>query len=502
MVSTQLPLRYGFGFNEQDSDGKTLLHRATIDKSVSQVKAILDAGGSVDIKDHNGYEPLHYAAIADDLEIFELLLRFGADVNAECQLGRSPVHLAISNKQMIDLLRKHGATMSKQDDRGDTALHLALTNPLVHSKEESVIDALLSDTSALNLDNNAGFTPFHRFVDQEYNADTLKYLARALNLGADINHALPDGRLPAQIFLAKAEGLPSVLSSQMNDALKIFLSKGLDPLTSSPNGSSAFTLVLEHQLRQYHGDQTDMTLLTDICSSINTVAMSEDGNSVLHELCSRCDRFSLSSSRMLGELVDTVLNRGGNPNIQNRKGETPLLLLTRVTRRSFDWLPRHNLDWEGIIKKLLSFGADPMLQDESGKCALFQAAEAKPPLSDLGPLLIAAAGGKRPWPDLPYLDADKRVWWQNWNLAMQLDHWAEEKNLLAFRGTRSDKLMVRAEKVLAEDRLEKATKLSCEGDPDKQEAHRKYFASILRDCRTKNVRIDMKYLDYLLELCQ
>lgn len=433
--------------------------------------------------------------MADDLEIFKLLLQFGADINAKGQLGRSPIHLAISNKQMIDLLRQKGASISKQDDRGDTALHLALTNSPINLGSDSVIDALLPYTPDMNLANKTGFTPFHRFLDQEYDADTLKYLARVLDLGADINYALPDGRLPAQVFLARAEFLPRRLKSSMNDVLERFLARGADPLTSFPNGVSIFIRLVENQFRRPGTFDEGLTLLSNICNSMKTGPINEDGNSALHELFLRC-HFSWRTMDEAEQLVSTILTRGGDPNLQNRKGETPLLLLLTMKGIS----PSPEISMVKMMQKLLSFGADPLLQDLSGKCALYEAAEIFSSKDIIDPFLIAASERKEPWPHLQHQTADERAWWEHWNLAMQADYWTEIKTLPAPCDRKWPEM--RANRLLVEKHLEKATKMSVEGDLDKQETHRKYVAGILRDCRSQNIDLDLKkWFDYLLKLC-
>ncbi|KEF58383.1 uncharacterized protein A1O9_06309 [Exophiala aquamarina CBS 119918] len=390
--STHVPLHYGFGLDEQDSNGKTQLHRATIDKSLDQVRTILFAGASVDIRDHSGHQALHYAAIADDLEIFKLLLQFGADVNAE---------------------------------------------------SDSVVDALLAYTSDMNLANKAGSTPFHKAVDQEYDAPTLKYLARVLDLGADINHALPDGRLPMQVFLARTVSLPVELNIHMNDVLKRFLAKGPDPLTSFSNGVPIFIRLGENQLGGF--------------------------------------------------------GRSGEGKTLKSQGETPLrvLVMKRVLGTTMKpFMVR-------MIQRLLCSGADPLLQVLTGRCIFYESASQIDNEAVRLLIMTVAAERKEPWPHLQCIHVHERAWWEDWRLAMQADYWTEAETPAADDGGEQLNLVFTrsAKRMLANKHLEKAKKMSYEGGLDEQETHRKYVAGILRDCRLQKVDIDLKYFHYLLELC-
>ncbi|KAK1770065.1 ankyrin repeat-containing domain protein [Phialemonium atrogriseum] len=151
--------------NQQDSEGKTRLHRATINGSMDEIKELLHSGAAVHLKDFLGNEPLQYAVGALNSKATDLLLRFGANANTKGNMGYSPLHLAVEHGAILDKLLFHGAAPCAQDDEGNTPLHIAISTPSAYSKHpKSVIDSLLRSGSDVNLANKAGITPFHKLL--------------------------------------------------------------------------------------------------------------------------------------------------------------------------------------------------------------------------------------------------------------------------------------------------------------------------------------------------
>src|SRR5262245_21020228 len=70
------------------------LAKATRDGELKAVRAQLDAGVDVNVRDADDNTPLHLAAIYAGPECVELLIKQGADVNAANKLGATPLHRA------------------------------------------------------------------------------------------------------------------------------------------------------------------------------------------------------------------------------------------------------------------------------------------------------------------------------------------------------------------------------------------------------------------------
>jgi ankyrin repeat protein len=74
------------------------------------LKALLDKGADVEVKDGAGRTPLMMAAKAGQIEAVRLLLEKGASVTAKAANGDTALKLAGNKKEIADLLRQKGAT--------------------------------------------------------------------------------------------------------------------------------------------------------------------------------------------------------------------------------------------------------------------------------------------------------------------------------------------------------------------------------------------------------
>jgi hypothetical protein len=198
-----------------------------------------------------------------------------------------------------------------------------------------------------------------------------------------------------------------------------------------------------------------------------------------------------------------LLNRGAMPNQKNSEGQTPLSLL-----------------FSGYIAKLkqviccastlLAHGADPTILDSEGNSPLIKAAK-KLNSDELKSLLIAymardCRSSVAQSPPAESSDDRPRLVWEEWDLALQEEIWADAKGHILVPSSNEwpksidEKLRDAAFKVLAEKHLDLAKRLF-EGDPDKKEKRRVLVSTILRDCRSRNWGPEWKFVDYLLTLC-
>lgn len=93
------------------------------------LKALLDAGSSVDLPDPSGFTLLDSAIVANRVDIARLLIERGANVNFVDEKGMTPLMYAASidfgDSAMIDLLIKSGAKRDVKSKDGLTAGELA-----------------------------------------------------------------------------------------------------------------------------------------------------------------------------------------------------------------------------------------------------------------------------------------------------------------------------------------------------------------------------------------
>lgn len=88
-------LKNGADIDQQDENGKTLLHEAANAGNRRLVKLLLDNGADVGIKDKDNNGVLHFASKRDDNKLLKLLMDTGRlNVNISNNHGSTPLHVA------------------------------------------------------------------------------------------------------------------------------------------------------------------------------------------------------------------------------------------------------------------------------------------------------------------------------------------------------------------------------------------------------------------------
>jgi pectate lyase len=106
----------------------TTIHVAAMLGDRERVKAFLNQGIAVDLKDTNGRTPLYYGVLAGNAELVRFLAEQGADVNVQEQGSQAtPLRHAVvrQDKDIVEILLVHGADIDISDRRGLTPLDLA-----------------------------------------------------------------------------------------------------------------------------------------------------------------------------------------------------------------------------------------------------------------------------------------------------------------------------------------------------------------------------------------
>ena len=134
----QALLDAGADVDAQDEQGITALMLVSSDTYAYRdvkVKVLIDAGANVNAQDHDLYTPLMYAASLGTPENLRALLDAGADVNVRNKYGANAILLAIrddtsadSVHEKVQLLLKAGADAFASDGEGMTAWSYAQEN--------------------------------------------------------------------------------------------------------------------------------------------------------------------------------------------------------------------------------------------------------------------------------------------------------------------------------------------------------------------------------------
>ena len=126
--------------------GKTPLHwAAEASEAPGVVKALLDAGANVNVRDRASLTPLHWAAEASETPgVVKVLVDAGADLEAKInEFGATPLHQAAAHSEtpgVVKALLAAGANIDPRNEGGWTPLHAAAS----YSDSPDVVKALLA----------------------------------------------------------------------------------------------------------------------------------------------------------------------------------------------------------------------------------------------------------------------------------------------------------------------------------------------------------------------
>uniref|UniRef100_A0A673A0B6 Euchromatic histone-lysine N-methyltransferase 2 n=1 Tax=Sphaeramia orbicularis TaxID=375764 RepID=A0A673A0B6_9TELE len=113
--------------NAQDSGGWTPIIWAAEHKHVDVIKALLNRGANVTVKDKELNVCLHWAAYAGNVDIAELVLNAGCSLSSVNMHGDTPLHIAAREGYLecVVLFLSRGADIDIMNREGDTPLSLA-----------------------------------------------------------------------------------------------------------------------------------------------------------------------------------------------------------------------------------------------------------------------------------------------------------------------------------------------------------------------------------------
>jgi ankyrin repeat protein len=80
---------------QTDGDGRTPLFYAVAKDDANRVRALIEAGANVNVRDKNGETPLHLAAREFRLAAAAMLLAYGAKVDTQDNQGNTPLFRAV-----------------------------------------------------------------------------------------------------------------------------------------------------------------------------------------------------------------------------------------------------------------------------------------------------------------------------------------------------------------------------------------------------------------------
>ncbi|KDQ10187.1 hypothetical protein BOTBODRAFT_164122 [Botryobasidium botryosum FD-172 SS1] len=214
-------LAAGGDVEDVDSAGKTRLHYAAGWASLPMVRLLIELKANVHARDNDGRQPLHLAALRQTFssgrsEVMRLLLDAGAELDATDSRGDTPLSLAKAVHALCDA----GADVDAADAHGDAPLHYA-----TEGGSASAVQLLLGKGASPLERARDGTSPLHNALVLMRHPDGSRAVASLLGASVDVNTANNNGSTPlhcaaslgassAVLLLLKVGANPRALDAQ------------------------------------------------------------------------------------------------------------------------------------------------------------------------------------------------------------------------------------------------------------------------------------------------
>jgi ankyrin repeat protein len=386
--------------DSQDIEGKTPLHLLLEDTGcddddiVDLARLLLEHATDVNIRTTDDWTLLHSAAYWGRLEIVRMLLDRGANPNAENKENETPLRLVSRGKYnsqerglgIARLLLGRGVDVNATAKTPFTPLHWAAFNGRLE-----IARVLLDHGANLNAETEGDETALHLVSGGEYDSQEhgVSIARLLLEHGVDI-HAPAKYRNTA-LHLAAFQGRFEIV--------KLLLDRGENSNVENEHGHTPLHLVSEgkHNLQEQ-------------AVSIARLLMEHGGD--VNARNTKNTSTPLHSAAFMGRLgiVQLLLNKGADANMETKGGETALHLVSRGKYDSEEHgvgiallLLQHGVDVHGqtkhlynalhlaafngrleVTRLLLSYGANPNVGNNRGSTPLHQVSEGKYNLQEQG----------------------------------------------------------------------------------------------------------------------
>ena len=393
-------LRQGANINAKDAIGITPSHVAATFHCRDTASMLVYSGANIALMDNTGETALHLAVIKNNRVTANAMLQADPNlVKLENRDGQTALHVAASagSEENVELLLKKNVKVNAVDSRGNTALHYALAN-----SRYNVTRILLEQSEILlypkNKDGNSFLHLWASLSPQNKDYDFITNCGKSLIQGGAKVNARNDRDQTALHLAARWEAVTLLIDNGAWPNVKE-MNNGETPLLTrvkSLQKSSYFIYnqqdkeevqiqhwqkLLQKGFDPWMVDDSNETVLSillkneNLCLAnalVNVVAKNSkdvnkkhaNGLTILHVLC------SLGNDE-LQELIDSVLKLRASVNEVGPARETPLHLVCRRIIEIDDHqdsLAQTMFYW--TASRLLAYGADPYLQDNSGESCL------------------------------------------------------------------------------------------------------------------------------------
>ena len=332
--SVRALLEAGSSLNIADDKGNTCLHSVVMGCcSKKIIRKIIDHGADVNATNKEHHTALLIACVNENEHAIKVLLNAGANPNiADDDDGDTCLHKAVRqgcNIEVVQAITDHGADLNATNTKRRTALLIACAN-----KNEHTINVLLNAGADPNIADNAdGDTCLHMAVSQKCSKEVLQAI---IDHGGDVNATNKEHRT----------ALSKACVKKNEHAINVLLNACADPNIADDADSDT---CLHITVRQKCSKEV-LQAIIDHGADVN--AVNKGHRTALLIACVNKNEHA----------VNVLLNAGASPNIAKKYNVTPLMRACQ----------NRNIV---CIYALLNAGADPNIVDELDETCLSYAVD-------------------------------------------------------------------------------------------------------------------------------
>jgi ankyrin repeat protein len=364
---TQLLLDKGINTELVDQDQHTALLYAAQQASLPTIKLLVEHKASLTAQDKRGRTPLLYTTwyyvhefqdpfkqqLNERLAVIDYLISQGADLHAIDKVGNTLLHLGIPVYEMGQHIISKGVDIRKTNQEGETALFQVVRSDYPEHNVTAYLQTFLDKGLNINSRNNYGETILNTSVRH----NKFKVLVYLLEHGAEPNVLKTSGTNQTGFTLPMY--IVDNQNISYNDKIKILTelkTKGADLNTLNNNGENVLFLAVRKIQDNY--DLIDWLLTQDVRANVlnkkqqSLVHLLVEGNASVVN-----DKASLQTTRQ--HLLEKLSKYQVAINARDINGRTALHYALYQNGENPDW-----------VLPLLKTGINPNIQDNIDTAAL------------------------------------------------------------------------------------------------------------------------------------
>jgi len=358
-------LRYGTSVNTRDNLGKTALMYSCEKQEDGIVKQLLAYHSNINLQDNNGLTALMLSCKFDNEEIIRPLLESGVRINRQDKNGDTALTYAsrYGCTKAVFLLMQCKANGNIKNKRGETALIIACRHV-----NESIIHILISQPIDIDIQDRNGNTALIYLCQKkdEYTELVREFLLKH-NVNVNIKNKAGNSALHIAVFNNHLEIVKLLLLNHADINLKNGEGNTVLMMASSSSNREQMLQLLLNFSEVYVNPRNIVKVLQlrakgklknehlEELLLINTIleidAVNNDGDSAL----------LIASRNGNPRIVNSLLQRHANCNLQNNRQETALIKAIKSMSKCIDKEPIEK--YQQIIELLILNNSDTHLKD-------------------------------------------------------------------------------------------------------------------------------------------